>query len=85
MYFFSFLAFSRLSNCAKKEMMMNENSRGNNMGRRGMMDPNNSRGGMRNQYLNPSGPGPIPSIGKLTKCLCVWQGVYEERWRFINS
>lgn len=44
--------------------MMNENSRGNNMGRRNFMDPNNvGRVGMRHPYLNPSGPGPIPSIG----------------------
>ncbi|EFX79637.1 hypothetical protein DAPPUDRAFT_30197, partial [Daphnia pulex] len=57
--------------------MMNETSRGsNNIGRRNFMEQsNNGRGqqqgggggggGMiqRNQYLNPSMPGPIPSIG----------------------
>lgn len=51
---------------------MNETSRGsNNIGRRNFMEQsNNGRGqqgggGMiqRNQYLNPSMPGPIPSIG----------------------
>ncbi|XP_046645489.1 uncharacterized protein LOC124336002 isoform X6 [Daphnia pulicaria] len=55
--------------------MMNETSRGsNNIGRRNFMEQsNNGRGqqgggGMiqRNQYLNPSMPGPIPSI-EITK------------------
>ncbi len=55
-----------------KQEMMNETSRGsNNIGRRNFMEQsNNGRGqqgggGMiqRSQYLNPSMPGPIPSIG----------------------
>ncbi|XP_046456234.1 uncharacterized protein LOC124203590 isoform X6 [Daphnia pulex] len=61
--------------CSSDGEMMNETSRGsNNIGRRNFMEQsNNGRGqqgggGMiqRNQYLNPSMPGPIPSI-EITK------------------
>lgn len=57
--------------CSSEGEMMNETSRSNNGGRRNFMEQaNNGRsgGGMiqRNQYLNPSLPGPIPSI-EITK------------------
>lgn len=56
---------------------MNETSRSNNGGRRNFMEQaNNGRsgGGMiqRNQYLNPSLPGPIPSIGNYRHLLFVF-------------
>ena len=57
-----------------QQEMMNETNRGsNNIGRRNFMEQsNNGRGGQqqgggmmqRNHYLNPSMPGPIPSIGE---------------------
>ncbi|KAI9559005.1 hypothetical protein GHT06_015794 [Daphnia sinensis] len=55
--------------CSSDGEMMNETSRSNNGGRRNFMEQaNNGRSGMiqRNQYLNPSLPGPIPSI-EITK------------------